>query len=162
VLVPELPGAALIVRATSPLGGGARGIDVVGPVSASSGPVTLSIPEAPTMVSPDDGATGIGVGAAFTVRIADDKDTCMLRGVREFSFTPEDPSAPRFVVTTAGDEVRVPDTTALGLALPRALRYAVDVTRWASLRDMEDVAAVFDRARSRASISAPRTFTTSP
>lgn len=76
---------------------------------------TVTVPAAPAMVTPADGAPNVTLATVFTVAAPPDR-------AKLFLWTP-DAAGPAIFLTTTGNSVTIPDPTPYGLSLPSGATY---------------------------------------
>ena len=130
--VPELPGASFFLSATAD-GDGGRSSATLPPVAPGTQGLHLAIDRAPVLSAPADGGT-LGVGSPVTWT-SDGEGTPFVR-----ILPIQDGSAPLYYLFGGDGSATLPDLSALGVALPHAVSYEVQVFRNGAAATVDDLA----------------------
>ena len=109
IALPDIAGASVVVAAT---GSDANGSEIIvwsDPIALATSTVDLTLPEAPALLQPADGAAGIGAGAVFEVQERPGE-------AYAFLFEPS-ASGPFLLVSSVEGRVTMPDLADLDPAL---------------------------------------------
>ena len=156
LVVPDMPGAALIFDVDAQTATGASSVTVDAP---PSGDGTLSIPPNPEQITPDDGATNVDAHTEFRWSRRAGK----LGFFQAYPSDASSQSAPFVMVFTAAESAHLPDASKLGVTLPSGTAYI-----WSAFAmDSADSVDALARASRYPTVnphiytySAGRTFTT--
>ncbi len=169
VLVPNGPNTSLLILATA-TNGEASSTDIYFPLrvptlgldAGTPGPATFQFPSPPVLgpLTGDELTPGTQVSFAIPTNETDTSACMDGVGVYEVTFTPTDTTSPRVVVVTDQTTATLPDVTPFGLAIAPGAVYRVQVVRFPFFHVIDDLGYVFDRTRTRFSVSAPRTLRT--
>ncbi|HKS16904.1 MAG TPA: hypothetical protein VJU16_06300 [Planctomycetota bacterium] len=132
VAAPIIAGRStfVAVEAFSPSGGlseiARRGI------APGSKDLAIHLPEAPDIIAPPDGATDVDHDTVFLA-------TDFPAGVCLFQFTGS-ATDPSFTVVSSDPVARIPDLSEIGVSLPRAAHYSVELQGLGPFADVDDFA----------------------
>ena len=117
IALPDIAGASVVIAATGSDANGAQIIVWSDPIDLTSTTVDLTLPDAPAMLQPADGAAGIGVGAVFEVQERPNE-------AYAFVINPS-ASGPFLLVSSVEGRVTLPDLTDLdnAFAIPSGQPY---------------------------------------
>jgi Carboxypeptidase regulatory-like domain len=156
---PSIPGTSVAIAATANSAAGEYiGVQKTGLANASG--VVLSGPVAPSLSSPMDAATGVGVTTPFSW-------TAYAGGVHVLFFYLDAPSGLSFIVFTAATTATLPDLASLGFSLPASARYGWHLSALAPVTSVDAVAAprftqTLFAGDYTEGVSVSRSFTTGP
>jgi hypothetical protein len=112
LLTPDLAGAKMQLQVTTEKGND-QSITILRGLAFNATGVTVNVPTAPSAVSPADGTTGVTTANAFSW-------TGPSNAVYVVTFYSSGGNVPgSFQVVTTETTAHIPDTTALGVALPK-------------------------------------------